>query len=154
MFDKLVMVAATTCVLSACAGRSDYQTFYHAEQGDYDAALSSAKAAQSGGFGGVEGMLFGDGGSQCREYGAVVVVHVAQGDFSGATNACQDYEEECAVVPSANLCFQYSLSELGAAQSDQAVASKLTEDAREALHFRWLMLRDDYEGRELKRPIY
>ncbi|WP_439108133.1 hypothetical protein [Congregibacter sp.] len=151
MFNKFVMTATAAALLSACAGRSDYQAIYHAEQGDYDAALSSAKAAQGSGL---DGVLFGSGASECRDYGAVVTVHVARGDFAGATEACRDYDEQCAVVPDANLCFYYSMSELSAAESDQDVAAQLTEDARETLHFRWLMIRDDYEGRELKRPIY
>lgn len=149
--NKFAIVAAAGVLLSACAGRSDHQTFYHAEQGDYDAALHAAKAAQGSGL---DGFLFGSGASQCRDYGAVVTVYVAQGDFAGATEACQDYDNQCAVVPDASLCFYYQQSELNAAESDQDIAAQLTEEAKQTLHFRWLMIRDDYEGRDLKRPIY
>ncbi|WP_439101549.1 hypothetical protein [Congregibacter sp.] len=151
MFKKALTVAAAGCLLGACAGRSDYQTFYHAEQGDYDAALIAAQAAQGNS---INGFFFGTGASQCRDYNAVVTVHVAQGDFPGASAACRDYENECAVVPDTNLCFSYSMSDLSSAGSDQDLASRLTEEAKEGLHFRWLMLRDDYEGRALQRPLY
>lgn len=148
---KFATVVVAGIILSACAGRSDYQTFYHAEQGDYDAALQAAKAAQGSGL---SGLLFDSGTSQCRDYGAVVTVHVAQGDFAGATEACRDYDKQCAVVADSSLCFYYRQSELSAAMSDPAIATKLSEDAQQTLHFRWLMLRDDYEGRKLKRPIF
>lgn len=151
MMNKLAIVAATGILLSACAGRSDHQTFYHAEQGNYDAALQSAKAAQGSGL---DGLLFGSGASQCRDYGAVVTVYVAQGDFAGATEACRDYDSQCAVVPDASLCFAYRQSELSDAGSDQELATRLKEEAQQTLHFRWLMIRDDYEGRDIKRPIY
>lgn len=151
MLREFLMVASASALLTACAGRSDYQTFYHAEQGDYDAALTAAKAAQGSG---IDGLVFGPGASQCRDYSAVVTVHVAKGDFTGASSACRDYDKQCANVPDANLCFSYSLSELSAAGSDQGVAAQLQNEARQTLHFRWLMLRDDYEGRPLKRPIY
>jgi hypothetical protein len=151
MFSKLTVFAAAGILLAGCAGRSDYQTYYHAEQGDYDAALTAAKAAQ-GNF--IGGLLFDSVATQCRDYSAVVTVQVAQGDFVGASAACRDYDDQCAVVPNSNLCFYYSLGELSAAESDQDVATKLTNEAKEILHFRWLMLRDDYEGRQLKRPIY
>jgi len=151
MLNKFAMAAAAGILLSACAGRSDYQTFYEAEQGNYDAALQAAKAAQGSGL---DGFLFGSVASQCRDYGALVTVYVAQGDFAGATDACRDYDKQCAVVPDASLCFNYRQSELSAAGSDQSIATALREDARQALHFRWLMIRDDYEGRALKRPIY
>lgn len=151
MLRELLIVASASVLLTACAGRSDHQTFYHAEQGDYEAALAAAKAAQGSG---IEGLLFGPGASQCRDYNAVVTVHVAKGDFTGASNACRDYDAQCANVPDGNLCFSYALGELTAAASDESVAAQLREEARQNLHFRWLMLRDDYEGRPLKRPIY
>ncbi|WOJ93026.1 hypothetical protein R0135_14745 [Congregibacter variabilis] len=151
MMNKFAIVAAAGILLTACAGRSDHQTFYHAEQGDYDAALQAAKAAQGSGL---DGFLFGSGASQCRDYSAVVTVYVAKGDFTGATEACRDYDNQCAVVPDASLCFNYRQSDLNSAKSDDSMATQLSEAAREALHFRWLMIRDDYEGKDLKRPIY
>ncbi|MDP5053557.1 MAG: hypothetical protein NWP69_07200 [Congregibacter sp.] len=151
MFSKITVFAVTSMLLAGCAGRGDYQTYYHAEQGDYDAALSAAKATQSSR---INGLLFGSVASQCLDYSAVVTVQVARGDFAGATDACRAYDDQCAVVPNSNLCFYYSLSELSAAGSDQDLAGKLRDEAKEMLHFRWLMLRDDYEGRQLKRPIY
>jgi len=151
MLRELLMVASASALLSACAGRSDYQTFYHAEQGDYDAALTAAKAAKDRG---INGLIFGPGASECRDYNAVVTVYAAKGDFAGASNACRDYDEQCANVLNADLCFSYSLSELSAAGSDHGAAAQLQAEARQALHFRWLMLRDDYEGRPLNRPIY
>lgn len=147
-------ILATLCVsmgLTACTTRPDYQTYYHAEQGDYASALSSAESARGGG---IDGFLFGSGAGECRDYGAVITVLVAQGDFAGAREACSDYDDECAVVPESSLCFSYELGELEAASSDAELAGRMTEEAREVLHFRWLMIQDDYEGNPIERPIY
>ena len=136
---------------TGCATRSDFDTFYYAEQGDYAAALSAARDAQGGG---IDGIIFGTGAGECRDYGAVVTVLVAQGDFSGAREACSDYDNQCAVVPGNTLCFSYKVSELEAASGNSELAETMEGDAREALHYRWLMIRDDYEGRAIQRPIY
>lgn len=151
MLKRLTVIIATGFLLAGCAGRSDHQTFFLAEQGDYDGALQAARAAQGSG---ITSILFGAGESQCRDYASVVTVLVAKEDFAGARKACGDYDKECAVVPDLGLCFSYRTSELSAADTDSAIAQTLTGEAQEALHFRWLMIRDDYEGRELKRPIY
>jgi hypothetical protein len=138
-------------LMSGCATRSDYSTYYLAEQGDYAAALAAARNAQGGG---IDGIIFGTGASECRDYGAVVTVLVAQGDFAGASEACADYDSQCAVVPGNTLCFSYNVDALKAAAVDGELAGAMTGEAREALHYRWLMIRDDYEGRPIKRPIY
>lgn len=147
----IIAISALSLLAGGCATRSDYDTYYFAEQGDYSSALSSARDAQGGG---IDGILFGTGASECRDYGAVVTVLVAQGDFSGARDACADYDNQCAVVPGNTLCFSYKVAELEAAGSDGELAESMTSDARQALHYRWLMIRDDYEGRPIGRPIY
>lgn len=147
----LPVAALCTALLAGCAMRSEYDTYYFAEQGDFDAALESAQAARGGGF---DGFFFGTGASECRDYAAVVTVLVAKGDFSGATRACADYDDKCAVLPDSSLCFYFPFSDLQAAGSDAELAQSMTDEARENLHFRWLMIRDDYERRGLKRPIY
>jgi hypothetical protein len=136
---------------SGCATRGDYDTYYFAEEGDFDAALRSAKSAKGGG---IDGFIFGTGTGVCRDYNAVVTVLVAQGDFAGARASCADYDKECAVLPDSALCFTYETAELEAAGSDATLADSLSEAAREQLHFRWLMIRDDYENRGIRRPIY
>ena len=146
-----LMACSLVLLATGCATRSDYDTYYFAEQGDFSSALSSARDAQGGG---IDGILFGTGASVCRDYGAVVTVLVAQGDFSGASEACADYDNQCAVVPGNTLCFSYKVSALNEAGSNSELAESMTGDAREALHYRWLMIRDDYEGRPIKRPIY
>ena len=83
-----------------------------------------------------------------------MTVLVAQGDFRGARDACADYDDQCAVLPDSNLCFTYGSGELAAAAGDSALADALSRSAKQALHFRWLMIRDDYEGRPARRPIY
>ncbi|MEM1188840.1 MAG: hypothetical protein AAGI72_09960 [Pseudomonadota bacterium] len=148
---RLLIAGGALLVLCGCAMRSDYNIYYFAEQGDYDAALASAREAQGGG---IDGFIFGDGASECRDYAAVVTVLVAKGDFAGARAACANYDQQCAVLPDGALCFIYENAELAAATSDTQLAETLSSDAREQLHFRWLMIRDDYENRGLKRPIY
>lgn len=138
-------------VLAACAGRPDYETFYAAEQGDYEAALSAAESAQ-GNL--VNGWLFGTGTGACRDYNSVITVLVAKNDFRGARETCADFEAQCAVDPASKICFSYELSQLDAASGDAELAKSLSDEAREALHFRWLMIQDDYEGNPLKRPIF
>lgn len=147
----LLIAVLGAVLLAGCATRSDYDTYYYAEQGNLDAALDSAQAARGGGF---DGFFFGTGAGECRDYGAVISVLVAKGDFSGATRACADYDEKCAVLPDNNLCFYFPVADLDAAGSDQGLAQDMTDEARQNLHFRWLMIRDDYENRGLKRPIY
>lgn len=148
---SLLVAVLGAVMLAGCATRSDYDTYYFAEQGDLDAALDSAQAARGGGF---DGFFFGTGASECRDYAAVVMVLVAKGDFAGATRACVDYDEQCAVLPDSSLCFYYPIADLQAADSDAKLAQSMREEARENLHFRWLMIRDDYEKRGLRRPIY
>lgn len=143
--------ASVALLLGGCAGRNDYNAYYHAEQGDFESALSEARAARGAG---IDGLIFGTGASECRDYSAVLTVLIAKGDFVGARNACSDYDNQCAVVSNGRFCFSYTLSDLENAQADTQLASSLTDGAREALHFRWLMIRDDYEGRPLTRPIY
>ncbi|MEE4277234.1 MAG: hypothetical protein V2I82_02060 [Halieaceae bacterium] len=138
-------------VLSGCAMRSDYEAYYLAEQGDFEGSLKAAEKARGQG---IDGILFGSGASGCRDYASVVTVLVAKGDFAGARQACSRYERECAVVPDNALCFVYENSALEAARSDADLADAMSADAREQLHFRWLMIRDDYEKRGIKRPIY
>jgi len=147
----LLITMLGALLLAGCATRSDYDTYYFAEQGDLDAALDSAQAARGGGF---DGFFFGTGAGECRDYAAVVTVLVAKGDFSGATRACADYDEQCAVLPDSSLCFYFPVSDLKAAGSDAELAQSMTDEARQNLHFRWLMIRDDYEKRGLRRPIY
>jgi len=153
---RISLVASLVAILGAatlagCATRSDYDTYYFAEQGDLDAALDSAQAARGGGF---DGFFFGTGAGECRDYGAVVTVLVAKGDFAGATRACADYDEQCAVLPDSSLCFYFPIADLEAAGSDAELAQSMSDEALANLHFRWLMIRDDYEKRGLKRPIY
>jgi hypothetical protein len=136
---------------AGCATRSDYDAVYFAEQGDLDAALTAARDAQGEG---IDGIFFGTGASECRDYGAVVTVLVAKGDFSGARQACSAYDQQCAVIPGNTLCFSYRVSELDSAGNDAALAETLSAYARETLHYRWLMIRDDYEGLPIRRPIY
>jgi len=153
-FAARLRIAVAGCVLlalSACATRSDYDTYYHADRGELEAALGAAREAQGGG---IDGLLFGTGASECRDYGAVVTVLVAQGDFTAAREACSAYDQQCAVVPGNTLCFSYRVKELDDAGTDSTLAQALTAYARETLHYRWLMIRDDYEGRPIKRPIY
>lgn len=152
-FSSAGLIAAYALLLSiaGCATRSDYTAIYHAEQGDYEAALSSARDAQGGG---IDGLLFGTGASECRDYGEVVTVLVAKGDFTGASEACTDYDNQCAVIPGNTLCFSYKADELRAAAGDSDLAESMSAEARQLLHYRWLMIRDDYEGRPIKRPIY
>jgi hypothetical protein len=147
----LLVAALGAALLAGCATRSDYDTYYFAEQGDLDAALSAAEAARGGGF---DGFFFGTGAGECRDYAAVVTVLVAKGDFAGASRACADYDEQCAVLPDSSLCFYYRKPDLAAAASDADLAQTMVNEARDNLHFRWLMIRDDYEKRGLKRPIY
>jgi len=150
-----ITVIALVCMslLTACAGRSDYRAFYLADQGDYDGALEAARAAQNSG---IDDLPFGWGlgAGECRDYSAVITVLVAKSDFAGAQNACRDYKAQCAVVPEATQCFFYSAEELSGAGSDAALAESLINEARENLHFRWLMIRDDYQGSPIRRPIY
>lgn len=138
------------CLLTACAG-PDYETFYYAEQGDYDTALAGTE--RSAGKVLLDRVLVPDN-RQCREYQDVVNLMVAGSDFSGAQAVCKDYRESCAVQPENGLCFSYSMSALEGAGGDVDAAAALTEDAKTRLHFRWLTVRDDYQGKALKRPIY
>ena len=147
----LVLGTLGAVMLTGCATRSDYDTYYFAEQGKLEEALDSAQAARGGG---VTGFFCGTGASECRDYEALVTVLVAKGDFAGASSACADYDEQCAVLPDSSLCFVYSKSALDAADSDQALAESMTDEARTNLHVRWLVIRDDYENRGLRRPIY
>lgn len=140
-----------TAVGTGCATRSDFETYALAERGDLDGALAAARDAKGGG---IDGFLFGTGASECRDYQAVVTVLVAQGDFRGAREACADYDDQCAVLPDSRLCFTYHKEELARAAGDEAFADAMSRSAREALHFRWLMIRDDYEDRPQRRPIY
>ncbi len=149
--SRVLAATGTLLLLSGCATRSDYDIYYFAEQGDYDSALSSARQAQGGG---IDGFLFGDGASECRDYGAVVTVLVAKRDFAAARAACANYDQQCAVLPDSALCFIYENSELAAASSVADLAETMSSEAQEQLHFRWIMIRDDYENRGLKRPIY
>ena len=149
--NRVLTLLASSLLVTACAGRGDYKTYYLAEQGDYDGALEAARSAQGRG---IDGVLFGTGASRCRDYAGVVTVLVAKSDFDGAGRACADYDERCAVIPDSKLCFYYQLSELESASGDSTLADELVEEARQNLHFRWLMIRDDYENRPLKRPIY
>jgi hypothetical protein len=151
MLRALLTIAAAGVVITGCAGRGDYQTVYFAEQGDYESALREARAAQGSG---IDGILFNTPASHCRDYSSLITVLVAKEDFSGAREACADYDKQCAVIPESQMCFIYDMGDLSAAGSDAALAQSLSEDARESLHFRWLMIRDDYEGRGIKRPIY
>jgi hypothetical protein len=148
---RVLFVVFAGLYLSGCAGRSDYQTYYYAEQGDYESALREAQAAQGGG---IDGFLFNTPASHCRDYLSLVTVLVAKEDFRGAREACSDYDQACSVVPDAQLCFIYKLDDLSGATSNPALGQSLSSDARESLHMRWLMIRDEYEGRSLKRPIY
>jgi hypothetical protein len=136
---------------AGCATRNDYETFARAERNDLDGALAAARAARGGG---IDGWFFGTGASECRDYEAVVTVLVAQGDFRGAWDACTDYDDQCAVVPDGRHCFIYQREELAGAAGDEDLAEAMSRSARQALHFRWLMIRDDYEGRPPRRPIY
>ena len=117
-------------VLAACAGRPDYETFYAAEQGDYDAALSAAQSAQ-GNL--VSGWLLGTGVGACRDYNSVITVLVAKGDFRGASEACTEFESQCALDPVSRICFSYDLTQLDQAPSDAELAKSLSDEAREAL---------------------
>lgn len=144
-------VLGVLVLAGGCATRSDYETYARAERDDLAGALAAAREAQGGG---IDGLLFGTGASRCRDYEAVVTVLVAQRDFSGARSACRDYDERCAVLPEKQLCFTYGTSELDEASGDEALADELSAYARQALHFRWLMIRDDYENRPPRRPIY
>lgn len=149
---RRLLLTASACVwLIGCAGRADYDAVYLAQKGDYDGAYKAAKAAQGGG---IQGLLFGIDSSECRDYATVVAVLVAKSDFSGAQAACADYDDRCAVVADSGLCFYYREAELRAAVSDATLAKSLSEDAQTNLYFRWLMIRDAYEGKPLKRPIY
>ncbi|MEO1079900.1 MAG: hypothetical protein AAFY29_10110 [Pseudomonadota bacterium] len=149
--SRLLLLGSALLVLCGCATRSDYDIYYFAEQGDYDAALASARQAQGGG---IDGFVFGDGAGECRDYAALVTVLVAKSDFAGARAACANYDQQCAVLPDGALCFIYENSELAAATSDAELAETMSSEAQEQLHFRWLMIRDDYENRGIKRPIY
>jgi hypothetical protein len=153
MRSKATFLALLGLLVSVggCATRSDYETYARAERDDLAGALVAAREAQGGG---IDGILFGTGASRCRDYEAVVTVLVAQRDFSGARSACRDYDERCAVVPDNQLCFTYGTGELADASGNQALADELSAYARQALHFRWLMIRDDYENRPPRRPIY
>ncbi|GEM_PF-4647300 len=146
-----VVTSAALLTVVGCANRPDYETYAYAEKGDYDSALASAQEAQGSG---IDGWVFGTGASECRDYGAVITVLVAQGDFQGARQACANYDQQCAVLPDSRLCFYYALDELQAADSDPELAESMRNYAQESLHFRWLTIRDDYENRPLKRPIY
>jgi hypothetical protein len=138
------------CLLTACAG-PDYTAFYHAEQGDYASALAETEGSSSLGL--LRTFLVPDN-LQCREYQDVVNLMVAGGDFNGALSACTAYREACAVQPENGLCFSYAVSALEGAGGNADAAAALTEDARTRLHFRWLTVRDDYQGNALRRPIY
>lgn len=153
MRERIIALAMGTLAMLAtgCATRGHYDTYYLAEQGDFGAALQAARSAEGGG---IDGILFGTGASICRDYETVVTVLVAQGDFAGASAECAAYDRQCAVLPDSRLCFSYEMSELDGARSDTALAGALRDSAREALHARWLMIRDDYEQRPPRRPIY
>jgi len=143
--------AIVLLLASGCATRGDYEAVYYAEEGDYGAALEAAQRAQGGG---IDGLVFGTGAGACRDYNAVVTLLVAKGDFAAARASCANYDRECAVLPDSALCFTYESAELEAATSDASLAESLSATAREQLHFRWLMIRDDYEDRGIRRPIY
>lgn len=154
---KVAIAIILLSLLTACAGRNDYKTYYLAEQGDYDGALQAARAAQKGGIDDLPfdlGSGLGLSGGACRDYAAVVTVLVAKTDFAGARDACRDYDQQCAMVPNSDLCFYYRTSELDAAGSDPEVAESLSSEARQNLHFRWLMIRDAFNGQPIRRPIF
>ncbi len=146
-----ICIVAASALLAGCAGRSDYAAVYAAEQGDLETALTEARSAQGRG---ISGLFLRSESTQCRDYNAVVTVLVAKGDFAGAAEACSDYDDQCAVVPDSQLCFSYDLEELDQAQRDAEMAGELSGEAQDNLHFRWLMIKDDYEGNPIRRPIY
>ena len=150
-FALKTSVGALILATLGCTSHPEHEIFAAAEQGDYDAALAAARHAQGGG---IDGWLFATGATQCRDYAAVVTVLVAQGDFAAAREECVSYNAECAVQPEHGLCFSYALDELQGAQSDTDLAEGLKSYAKETLHFRWLIQRDEFEGRPIERPIY
>jgi hypothetical protein len=144
---RAVLAATVMGALSGCAFQSDHEVVYLAERGDYDAALRAANPPAAG-------ILDAFSGAACRDYGTQVAVLVAQGSFAAAVSTCHDYLDSCAVVDEPSLCFSYDIDELERASADAAVAASLQEASRELIHYRWLSIRDDYQGAPLKRPIY
>jgi hypothetical protein len=139
---------AAAALLSACSNTS-YDALYLAEQGDLAAALDTATGVQS-----FTGGLLRGAGFSCRDHQLIINLHVARADFDAAAEVCEGYRDDCAINPENGLCFSFDLDELQRAQNDTGLADSVTSQARENLHFRWLMIRDDYEGKAFRRPIY
>lgn len=146
--SRIGITLAAATLLAACSN-SSYQSLYLAEQGDYDGALEEATSVSN--FAGR--LLEGDGFS-CRDHQEVITLQLAREDFSAAAEACESYRDDCSVQPENGLCFTHQLETLRSATSDEELAAGIATQARERLHFRWLMIKDDYEGEDLQRPIY
>lgn len=145
------MSSGAALALSACGVQPAFEAVYQAEQGSYETALVAARAAQTDG---IDGRFLGSAESRCAAYAPILTILVAKQDFAGAADTCADYSQSCAEPADSELCFAYRGDTLQEAESNAELGARLSDEARTLMHFRWLMIRDDYEGRALTRPIY